>query len=265
MRLSESLLVERLDAVALLTINRPAVHNALNRATVEAIGASVREASTSGAIGAVVITGAGDRAFSAGADLNELAGLDANSARDVLSAGQRIFADIEHSAVPVISAVNGLALGGGFELVLATAFPVLSTRASFALPESGLGLIPGYGGTQRLPRVVGTAVAAHVMLTGARLNAQRAYELGLSPLPPVEAQDLLATALQVARNIAARGPEAHAAILRAVRVAAPRDQDLALETALAAIATVGAEAAEGIAAFSEHRQPKFGPRGGTDS
>ncbi|MGO9823489.1 MAG: enoyl-CoA hydratase/isomerase family protein [Solirubrobacteraceae bacterium] len=253
----EEVIVEQDDAVAVVTINRPHVYNALNARTLRGIADAVGSLSASGAVGAIVITGAGERAFSAGADLDELAGLDAQQAHGVLGAGQRILAEIEHNPVPVIAAVNGVALGGGFELVLATAFPVLSTRASFGLPESGLGLIPGYGGTQRLPRVVGPAVAAHMMLTGERLLAERAYALGLSPLAPVEPAELLAVATQVAREVAARGPRAHAAILRVLRAGAPGTAELALETALAAIATAGAEAAEGIAAFRGRRQASF--------
>jgi len=116
----------------------------------------------------------------------------------------------------VIAAVNGLALGGGFELVLSSAFPILSTQAFLGLPESGLGLIPGYGGTQRLARVVGSAVAAHVMLTGSRLSADRAYQLGLTPLAPVAAEQLLDVACEVADAIAARGPRATRAIVQAL-------------------------------------------------
>jgi enoyl-CoA hydratase len=253
----EEVIVERDGAVAVVTINRPQVHNALNAGTLRGIADAVAALRASGTVGAIVITGAGERAFSAGADLDELAGLDAQQAHGVLEAGQRILAAIEHNPVPVIAAVNGVALGGGFELVLSAAFPVLSTRASFGLPESGLGLIPGYGGTQRLPRVVGPAVAAHLMLTGARLSAERAYALGLSPLAPVEPAELLAVATGVAREVAARGPRAHAAILRVLRAGAPRPAELALETALAAIATAGAEAAEGIAAFKGRRQASF--------
>jgi enoyl-CoA hydratase len=255
----EEVIIERDGAVAVVTIDRPHVHNALNAPTLQGIANAVRSLTASGTVGAIVITGAGERAFSAGADLDELAGLDAHQAHGVLAAGQRILAGIEHNPVPVIAAVNGVALGGGFELALSTAFPVLSTRASFGLPESGLGLIPGYGGTQRLPRVVGPAVAAYLMLTGARLPAERAYALGLSPLAPVEPSQLLAAAKGVAGEIAARGPRAHAAILRVLRAGAPAAPELALETALAAIATAGAEAAEGIAAFKGRRKPSFEP------
>jgi enoyl-CoA hydratase len=253
----EEVIVERDDAVAVVTINRPQVHNALNARVLQSIADAVSSLSANGTVGAIVITGAGEKAFSAGADLDELSGLDAHQAHAMLAAGQRILAEIEHNPVPVITAVNGLALGGGFELVLSAAFPVLSTRASFGLPESGLGLIPGYGGTQRLSRVVGPAVAAHLMLTGARLPADRAYALGLSPLEPVEPAELLSVATGVAREVAARGPRAQAAILRALRASAPDPAELALETALAAIATAGAEAAEGIAAFKGRRPASF--------
>ncbi|MGQ4598907.1 enoyl-CoA hydratase-related protein [Nocardia sp. R6R-6] len=249
--------IDRDGKVTLVRINRPKVHNALDADALEALDAAVREAAASGSVRAVVVTGAGSKAFSAGADLDQLKGLDAAEAQHVLRTGQRIFAGIEHSPVPIIAAVNGLALGGGFELVLAATFAILSTEASFGLPESGLGLIPGYGGTQRLSRITGPAVAAHLMLTGSRLSAQRAYELGLSPLPPVAPEELVPAAMRVADQIAARGPRAHAAILQALRAGAPQPHELALETALAAVATGSAEAREGIAAFKQRRTAVF--------
>lgn len=253
----DAIVIDRNDRVAVLRINRPAVHNALNATTLVQLEQAVRTAVIGGSVRAVVVTGTGEKAFCAGADLDELRGLDAAAAQDTLRAGQRVFAAIEHSPIPIIAAVNGLALGGGFELVLASTFAVLSRKAAFGLPESGLGLIPGYGGTQRLSKIVGAPVAAHVMLTGARIDAQRAYELTISPLPPVEPDDLLATAVHVAEQIAGRGPRANAAILQALRVGAPAVADLAYETALAAIATAGPEAAEGVAAFKEKRTPVF--------
>ncbi|RNL62810.1 enoyl-CoA hydratase/isomerase family protein [Nocardioides marmoriginsengisoli] len=255
--MTDVVVVEERSRARILRINRPSVYNALNAETLTALGDAVRAAVGTPGVRAVVITGTGEKAFSAGADLDELSGLDAERAGIVLGAGQRILAEIEHSPVPVIAAVNGLALGGGFELVLASTFAVLSTNASFALPESGLGLIPGYGGTQRLSRVVGPAVAAHMMLTGSRMSASRAYELGLTPLEPVEPADLIQAALDVADTVAARGPRAHAAILRALRVGAPSPQDLAFETALAAVATGSAEAREGVGAFQEKRSAEF--------
>jgi enoyl-CoA hydratase len=253
-----TILVDREAAVALITLNRPSVHNALNAQLLRTLVATLDDLVAGPGTRAIVLTGAGDRAFSAGADLDELAGLDASAAHQVLSAGQSIMARIEASPVPVIAAVNGLALGGGLELALSATFPIMSTSASVGLPESGLGLIPGYGGTQRLPRAVGPAVAAHMMLTGSRLSAARAYTLGLTPLEPVAPEALVATATQIAAEIAGRGPRAHAAILQALHAGAPRSQDLALETALAAVATAGAEAAEGISAFRERRTPVFG-------
>jgi enoyl-CoA hydratase len=167
--------------------------------------------------------------------------------------------------VPVIAAVNGLALGGGFELVLAATFPVLARHVTLGLPESGLGLIPGYGGTQRLARVVGASVAIHTMLTSSRLTADRAYQLGLTPVEPVEGDRLADTTRSIAEQIAARGPNAVRAILSASRLGAdaPLPVALAFESALAGLATAGAEAAEGIAAFRAKRLADFagGARG----
>lgn len=208
--------VESTGDIVTLTINRPEAFNALDG---EVIGALAAEVGAAAAVGlrAVIITGAGEKAFSAGADLKELAGMGPDQAQETITRGQQAFRAIEQAPIPVIAAVNGLALGGGFELILACTFPVLSTKASMGLPESGLGLIPGYGGTQRLPRVLGEKVAAHLMLTGTRLDADRAYTLGLTPLPPVDPTELLATAKAMADKIAAQGPLAVRAILRADR------------------------------------------------
>ncbi|WP_403022738.1 enoyl-CoA hydratase/isomerase family protein [Salinibacterium sp. GXW1014] len=252
----EVVLAETRGAVRVLTINRPNVYNALNSSVLARLSELTTEAVGDG-MRAVVLTGSGPRAFSAGADLDEFAGLDAVTAQERLSAGQRVMNTVESCPIPVIAAVNGLALGGGFELVLASTFPVLATNASLGLPESGLGLIPGYGGTQRLPRAIGRASAAYAMLTGDRILAERAYELGLTPLPPVAPEELLPTALGVAETIASKGPRAQSAILSAMRTATADAHGLALEANLGAIATGSAEAAEGIAAFLEKRSPDF--------
>jgi enoyl-CoA hydratase len=211
----------------------------------------------------VVVTGAGEKAFSAGADLKELAGMSSDRAHETARTGQQVMRELERSAVPVIAAVNGVALGGGFELVLAATFPVLSTRASLGLPESGLGLIPGYGGTQRLPRAVGAHTAAHLMLTGARLDADRAYQLGLTPVPPVPPEELMAAATEIAQTIAAQGPLAVRSILAALDGGrdASLDAGLQLETGLAALAIGGAESDEGIAAFLQRRPANFADPG----
>jgi enoyl-CoA hydratase len=250
---------ERRGALTVLTLNRPETHNALNAEMVAVLVAAVEDAAADPAVRAVVLTGAGEKAFSAGADLKELAGMTAGQAHAALAAGQRAFRAVELAPVPVVAAVNGLALGGGLELALAATFPVLSTRASLGLPEAGLGLLPGYGGTQRLPRAVGPRVAAHLMLTGSRLSAERAYALGLSPLPPVEPADLLLAALEVAEQIAAQGPIAVRAVLAALELGrdAPLDAGLAVEAGLAALAVAGEESAEGIGAFLERRPARF--------
>lgn len=253
------LLTERTAAVTTLTINRPEAFNALNTAVIDAIVTGVTEAAADPGVRAVVLTGAGDKAFSAGADLKELAGMGVDRARELITAGQRAFRLIEQLPIPVIAAVNGLALGGGFELTLAATFPVLATTAALGLPESGLGLIPGYGGTQRLPRAVGRRAAAHLMLTGARIDADRAFALGLTPIPPVAPEELLATAAGIAEKIAAQGPHAVRSILHAIEVGgeAPLDAGLAVEAGLAAIAIAGDESTEGIGAFLERRPARF--------
>jgi len=262
---SEELVVVERDparAVATVRINRPAVHNALNAALLDALGARIDELGRDGGVRAIVLTGTGEKAFSAGADLDELAPLSAESAHPVMTRGQAVIRGIERSPVPVIAAVNGLALGGGFELVLACSFALVSRTASLGLPEAGLGLIPGYGGTQRLARVAGPAVARHVMLTGSRLDAERAHQLGLAVLPPCEPADLLGEATRVAGTIAAKGPRAVRAILEAVDRGAdlPLESGLALETGLAALAIGGSESDEGVAAFQGKRAPTFEDR-----
>lgn len=256
----EPVVVERDGLIATVRINRPTVHNALNIAVLQRLGAEIAALAEPAKTRAIVLTGTGGKAFSAGADINELAGLSTREAVPLMRAGQEVLRNIERSPVPVIAAVNGLALGGGFELVLACSFAIASSNAAFGLPEAGLGLIPGYGATQRLPRLAGPAVARHIMLTGCRVGAERAYQLGITVLPPVEPGDLMPVALDAASTVAARGPAACAAIIDAVGLGldSPLDAGLAMETRLAAMAIGGAEAAEGITAFKRKRPPDFG-------
>jgi enoyl-CoA hydratase len=259
MTTSDTVLVERRGHVTVVTINRPEVYNALDAIVVARLRDVVLDAESHPAVRAVVVTGSGEKAFSAGADLKELARMGADEAHETMRLGQRAFRRIEQAEVPVIAAVNGLALGGGFELALAATFPVLSTRAAFGLPESSLGLIPGYGGTQRLPRAVGRRVAAHLMLTGHRIDAERAFALGLTPVAPVAPAELLDTALRIAETIAAQGPNAVRSILHAISRGedSTLDAGTALETGLAALAIAGQESTEGIAAFLERRPTTF--------
>lgn len=250
--------VERRGAVAVVRIDRPDVHNALNGQVLDGLDRAFAALAAED-VRAAVLTGTGTRAFSAGADLDELAGRTAEHAYALLAAGQEVLARIERLPMPVIAAVNGLALGGGFELALACSFTVLAENASLGLPETGLGLMPGYGGTQRLARRVGAPVAAHLMLTGERMPADRAYALGLSPVPPVPVENVVDAAVEIALRIAGRGPRAVRAALLALRHGAdvPLAAGLALESALAGILTGGEEAAEGVAAFRARRAPTF--------
>jgi enoyl-CoA hydratase len=241
--------------VAIVELNRPAVHNTLNRAMLDALDRTLDKLVRDETTRAVVIAGAGGKSFCAGADLDELTGLTATQAHELLGRGQRLFDRVQHFPLPVIAAVNGWALGGGFELALACSFIVAATDAKFALPEAGLGLMPGYGGTQRLPRLVGRQLALSLMLTGSRLDAARAFDIGLLPEPPVAVPDLLMSATRQARDIAAKGPLAVRSILRAVADDGPA-AGLRLESALAGMLTASAEAAEGIAAFKAQRKPR---------
>ncbi|MPY85483.1 MAG: enoyl-CoA hydratase/isomerase family protein [Actinophytocola sp.] len=253
----EPLVLERQGPIAELRINRPLQHNALNADVLRKLDCAIATL-TADDVRAIVLTGTG-RAFSAGADLDELAGLTADQAYDVLSTGQAVISRIERSPVPVVAAVNGLALGGGFELVLACTFAVMGETAQLGLPETGLGLMPGYGGTQRLARRVGSPVAAYTMITGERISADRAYALGLTPVPPVPADSVADSARDLARRISTRGPRAVRAALLALHhgADAPLEAALAVETALAGVVTGSDEAVEGIAAFKGRRAPSF--------
>lgn len=253
----EVLSIERADGIVTARLERPDVLNALNGEVLGALNDLVDGLRPDERV--VVVTGAGSRAFSAGADLDELAGLDAAAAHDLLRSGQAVMARVEASQVPVIAAVNGLALGGGFELALACTFMILADSAELGLPETGLGLLPGYGGTQRLARRVGAPVAAHTILTGERITADRAYALGLTPVPPVPVEELHDAARDLARRIASRGPRAVRSALLALRrgLDGPLETGLALESALAGLAVGGEESTEGVAAFRERRQPSY--------
>jgi len=254
------LVAERAGPLLRLELHRPAVHNALNDELLRALGAALHAATADPAVRVVVLAGAGPKAFSAGADLDELAGLSANEARAVLRTGQELLRRLAGMPVPVIAEVGGLALGGGLELALACTFIVASRDARFGFPESGLGLMPGYGGTQRLPRLIGSGPALHLMLTGTRMDADRAYQLGLVAVPPVAAEALRATTDEIARQVASRGPHAVRLILEAVAAGAEASLDTALrlEHTLASLAIASPEGKEGITAFLEHRPPAFG-------
>jgi len=252
------LIAEQRGHVRYLTLNRPEVLNALNARVFASLRTELASVASDPGTRVLVITGAGDRAFSSGADLEELVGLDPVDTRALLEQGQRVLRDLETLGTPVIAAVNGYALGGGFELALACPLVVGAERAQFGLPEVGLGLMPGYGGTQRLPRAVGPQAALRMMLTGQRVDAAHAHELRILSQPPVEDGQLLEVVGDLAKEIASRSPRAASLILQSVGASSGLDAGLAHETTLAALAAASGDAAEGVAAFREKRSPNFG-------
>jgi enoyl-CoA hydratase len=256
--LTEGLKEDDHGPVRWLTIERTRVHNALNEAVLDAIDRALDRIERSPEVRVLVITGAGTKAFSAGADLDEIAGLDVTAAAELLGRGGRVLRKIETCRVPVIAAVNGLALGGGFELALACTLIVASENATFALPETGLGLIPGYGGTQRLPRAIGVGIARRLVLAGDRLPAAEAHTAGLLACEPAPATELAAQVDDLTARICRRGPQATGAALDALRFGAGSSETgLYLERLLASARIASAEAAEGTSAFLQRRPPTF--------
>ena len=254
----DRILTERTGAVATVTVNRPKVLNALNAETVAALTAVFGDLRKDDEVRAVVLTGAGDRAFIAGADIGELARLTPQTARALTDAGHRMCGLIEGLGKPVIAAVNGYALGGGCEVAMACTCRVAARTAKLGLPEITLGIIPGYGGTQRLPRLVGRGRALEMMLTGAPVTAEEAWRIGLVNRV-VEPDALAAEALGLATAIAAQAPEAVRRIIDVVNHGL--DVSMADATALEATAfgLVWAtdDAREGTTAFLEKRKARF--------
>ncbi|WP_412060654.1 enoyl-CoA hydratase/isomerase family protein [Rubrivirga sp. IMCC45206] len=244
------------DGILTITLDRPDALNALSQRLVAELGKALRLARGEDVRG-VVITGAGEKAFAAGADISEFAGMEPLDAHRFAARGQAVFNSIENLPKPVVAAVNGFALGGGCELAMACHLRVASETAQFGQPEVQLGLIAGYGGTQRLPRLVGRGIATEMLLTGDRVSAQRAYEIGLVNRV-VPAADLIETARQFILTIAAKAPVAVAMSLQAVRASdLPLPQGLQQEAALFAQCAATEDFAEGVMAFLERQPPEF--------
>ena len=254
----DNLLVAHDGPVATLTINRPKVLNALNRQTVEELGRAVLTLGADDSVRVVILTGAGDKAFVAGADIGELAVQTPVSGRETALLGQRVLDSVEQMGKPVIAAINGYALGGGCELALACTLRIAAETARLGQPEINLGLIPGYAGTQRLPRVVGRGRALELLLTGDQISAQEAYRIGLVNRV-VPAADLMNEARALAATLAAKAPVAVRYILDAVQ----RGLDMALPQAQVFEATLFGLVAstddmrEGTKAFLEKRRAEF--------
>jgi enoyl-CoA hydratase len=254
----ETLQVDRDEAVVVVTINRSAVLNALNAATLGELGQAIDEARTDDGVRAIVLTGAGDKAFVAGADINELAAQTPVEAREHARAGQALFDRIERLGKPVIAAVNGFALGGGCELAMACTIRLASDTAKFGQPEINLGLIPGFAGTQRLPRLIGRGRALELLLTGAQISAEEAWRIGLVNRV-VPAAQLLTEARALAKSLSLKAPVAVRYILDAV--ASGLDMSLAEaqdgEATLFGLVGATDDKREGTRAFLEKRTPVF--------
>ncbi|QXD16957.1 enoyl-CoA hydratase/isomerase family protein [Rhodocaloribacter litoris] len=245
------------DGIALVTINRPDKLNALNETVIDELDRCFAAVEADDAVRGVVLTGAGPKSFVAGADISRFPALDAVSGRRFALRGQAVFNRIEALPKPVVAAVNGFALGGGCELAMACHLRVAAEHARFGQPEVNLGLIPGYGGTQRLPRLVGRGRATELILTGEAIDARRAHEIGLVNRI-VPAAELLETAKELVRTIAAKAPVAVALALEAVRASdLDLPQGLALEATLFGQACATEDFREGVAAFLERRQATF--------
>ncbi len=248
---------ERRGHVALLTLDRPKVLNALDRATLEQLVDCCHEIDTDGSVRAVVVTGQG-RAFAAGADIAEMRQLDPQQSLALSRVGHSAAAALESLSVPTIAAVNGYALGGGCELACACDWIYASEKASFGQPEVTLGLIPGFGGTSRLVRRVGTAWAKELILGGEPIDAETALRIGLANrLFPHE--NLLSASVEAAEAIAAKGPLAVACAKRVIQEGQDADVRVAqaIEQTAFGLISASADRAEGMDAFLEKRDPSF--------
>ena len=253
-----NILSETAGGIATVTVNRPDKMNALNAATIADLDRCFDSLAADPAVRVVVLTGAGEKAFVAGADIGELAAMTAGQGERLAARGQALMHRIENLGKPVIAAVNGFALGGGCELAMACTIRYASDTARLGLPETGLGLIPGFGGTQRLPRLVGRGRALEMILLGNMISAVDAMAIGLvnKVYPQAEFRDAV---LDVARALAARSAHTVRLALQAVNDGLLTDLDggCRLEAALFGVAGASADAREGCAAFLAKRKPEF--------
>jgi enoyl-CoA hydratase len=248
------LLLDREGAIATVTLNRPEVLHALDATMFDELERAFKELAADASIRVILLTGCGDRAFAAGADIRALTETDTTSGSKVSARGQAVMLGIERCGKPVIAVINGVALGGGCELALCCTFRIASERAKLGLPELKLGLIPGYGGTQRLPRLIGKSAALKLMLTGAAVDTTEALRLGLVD-EVVPAAELMPRAHTLAESIAAMAPLAITAVMQAVRrgEGLPLEDGLAIEFNIFGELCGTADKREGLNAFLEKR------------
>ncbi len=254
----ENILLEKKNSIAYVTVNRPKVLNALNSATLEELRAAFTDIKADREIRVVIFTGAGEKAFIAGADINELAQRDAVSGKEYAARGQSVLDLIENLGKPVIACINGFALGGGCEIALACTMRLASENAKLGQPEVKLGIIPGYGGSQRLPRLVGKGLANQILLTGEMITAQEAHRIRLVNEVTAPAE-LIPRAEAIAAKIIANAPLAVQYTLEAVNrgMEMPLAEGLYLETALFGVACATEDKKEGTTAFLEKRPAQF--------
>jgi enoyl-CoA hydratase len=254
----ENIKTENRDGVLWITIDRPSVLNALNARTVEELGSAFAAARDDASVRAVIITGSGEKAFVAGADINELATMTPMVGKFVSEQGQNVFLQIERFPKPVIAAINGFALGGGCELALACHIRIASEKAQIGLPEVALGIIPGYGGTQRMARLVGKAKAFELICGADRISAAEAERIGLVNRV-VPAGQLQAAAEELAKKIASRSPVAVRAAIEAINSGSdmPFEDGQLLEATLFGLLCATEDMKEGMAAFLEKRAAVF--------
>jgi len=254
----ENILLEKEDAIAVVTINRPKALNALNAATLSELDQVFTGLAADGTVSVVILTGAGEKAFVAGADIAFMQNLTALEAREFALLGQAVLNKIENLPQPVIAAVNGFALGGGCELAMACDIRLASETSRFGQPEVGLGVPPGFAGTQRLPRLVGKGRAKELLYSAEMIDAQEAYRIGLvNRVCP--AADLLGTARTLARKIASRGQVAVRLTKSAVNQGLEMDvaRAIAYEAEVFGLAFSTGDQREGMTAFLEKRPPDF--------
>jgi enoyl-CoA hydratase len=249
----QNILTEEKEGILYITINRPDKLNALNRKTIEELESVFTYAEQLHTVRVVILTGSGNKAFVAGADISEFSSFTDEEATNLSTYGQMVFSKIEALNKPVIAAVNGYALGGGCELALACHLRIASHNALFGLPEVTLGLLPGYGGTQRLPLIIGRGLALEMILTGAPKDSAWALQSGLANMI-TEPENLLAKATEVAKTLTTRGP---VALKKAIEATLDPIIDYQLESKLFGDCFDTLDFKEGTSAFLEKRKPVF--------
>ncbi|NMC27368.1 MAG: short-chain-enoyl-CoA hydratase [Syntrophomonadaceae bacterium] len=253
-----NVILEKADRIATLTINRPKALNALNKDTLLEIKAAVENVRDDDSIDVLIITGAGDKAFVAGADITYMLDINAMQAREFGQIGQAAFSLIETMSKPVIAAINGFTLGGGCELAMACDFRFCTEKSQFGQPEVRLGVTPGFGGTQRLPRLVGLGMAKEILYTGNNIDAQEALRIGLvnKIVPEAELMDYVK---KIAKDISARGAIAVRLCKDAVNEGMQTDIDraMSIEADIFGLCFATADQKEGMRAFVEKRKAQF--------